>query len=408
MHKSLRFLHTADLHLDSPFKGMSNVPDRIFRQIKESTFHAFDKVIECAIKEKVDFVLIVGDLFDDSSRSLKAQLKLVKSLEKLNQHNIQAFICFGNHDYLGGDFFNLDFPDNVHVFMEEGVTHFPFYKEGEHVANIYGFSYEERAVTKPKVKEYELTSDPVYHIGMLHGSLATNIDHDVYAPFRLSDFDRSRMDYWALGHIHKRESLLTSPPVIYPGNIQGRHIKETGDKGVYIITLESNGCEFSFKPTHHIRFEQVEIDARECQQLDELEQLITIKKNEIREQYGQSIIRLHVDVEEAKLESITHDMMVELMDIVNEREEEEKRWVWIEEVKLNKRSSWNIDELKKGKHFTGELLRVIEATNNPSIYVKDITDHRDIRKFLDPFTQEEMEEIVKNAQQILMEELMRR
>ncbi|WP_102027948.1 metallophosphoesterase family protein [Salirhabdus sp. Marseille-P4669] len=407
MKESIRFIHAADLHLDSPFKGLTNIPKHIFNQIVNSTFSAFQNVIEHAINQKVDFVVFVGDLFDEDARSLKAQLKLKQGLDKLKENGIAVYISYGNHDHVGGDFFEIEYPKNVFVFDAEKVKAYPFYKDGKHVADIYGFSYGQRAVTANKVMEYEVKQDQIYTIGMLHGSLATNQEHDVYAPFRLTDLQDSKIDYWALGHIHKREELMSQPVAVYPGNIQGRHIKETGSKGCYLVELQEDGNELTFLPTQQIRFEVVEIDATTCGTIDELEELLRLEKEDWRNKFGLAVVRVHVNMDESKLPTFSIETAREIQEVLNEMEEEELTWVWLEQLKVHVKTIWNKEEVRKGKHFTGELLRTIDGMEDLTPLFVEVTEHRTVRKMLEPFRLEELEEIRENATNLLMEELMK-
>lgn len=409
MRNSLRFIHTADLHLDSPFKGLSSLPETIFQDVKNSTFQAFSKIIDAAIRHQVDFMLIAGDLFDAESRSLKAQMKLKKEMERLHKHNIQAFIVHGNHDPVQGDYFTVEWPDNVHVFPDETVRKIPFIKDGKHhLADIYGFSYENRTIHDSKVAEYRINqTKDIFHIGILHGSLSSNEDHDVYAPFRLSDFDDKKMDYWALGHIHKREVLRQDPPVVYPGNIQGRHMKETGEKGGYLVELTDRKADLSFIPVQSIRFEIVHLDAKGCESVDGLEQMIEREKERWRQSYGKCIIRLHARLDAEKIGVLTEKDVDELLEFVNEGEDDERNWIWLERIEPDVKVSWNREELKQGKHFTGELIRQMDQVEDPAVFLEELTEHRAIKKFMDPFTDEELQDILKDAEQLLLEDLLK-
>src|SRR5699024_8283616 len=125
-----------------------------------------------------------------------------------------------------------------YIFPDEQVTSFPYIKNDQTIANIYGFSYVKRDVKENKAKQFTIKhNEAIYHIAMLHGSLHGDQDHDPYAPFRLEDLQREPFDYWALGHIHKRAIIQEKPPIVYPGNIQGRHRKESGAKGCYYIEM---------------------------------------------------------------------------------------------------------------------------------------------------------------------------
>lgn len=114
----IKFIHAADLHLDSPMVGLKDLPDFIFERLKESTFRSFMKLIDVAISEKVDFVIIAGDLYDASDRSIKAQNILREQMLRLHKAGIRAFIVHGNHDHLGGEWIKLTMPENVFMFGE--------------------------------------------------------------------------------------------------------------------------------------------------------------------------------------------------------------------------------------------------------------------------------------------------
>jgi len=165
MTDTITFIHAADLHLDSPFKGFSDVPEQVFQSMRESTFGAFDKLINTAIEKQVDFIVIVGDLFDENKQSLKAHLHLRDGFIRLQKYSIEVFISYGNHDYIAGNTYPIHYPDNVHIFLHDEVQALPFEKNGHHLANVYGFSYVNRDVKENKAIQYKLIDRSVpYHI----------------------------------------------------------------------------------------------------------------------------------------------------------------------------------------------------------------------------------------------------
>ncbi|WP_176222412.1 metallophosphoesterase family protein [Paenibacillus barengoltzii] len=248
--KAFRFLHAADLHLDTPFSGMSGVPDRLRELLRESTFTAFERMIRLAIEEAVDFVVISGDIYDASDSSLRAQLRLREGWDKLGEHGIPVYLIRGNHDPLSGRRLRLALPDHVTEFgpKVESVTAVRR-SDGEPVAVLTGASYPTPAVHENLAIQYQREpGSDLYHIGLLHGNVDGQEGHDAYAPCSLRDLQASGYDYWALGHIHKRQILCDSPWVVYPGNIQGRSLKETGPKGCYLVEVAENGeAELSFR-----------------------------------------------------------------------------------------------------------------------------------------------------------------
>ncbi|WP_244943922.1 metallophosphoesterase family protein [Siminovitchia fortis] len=269
--EEIRFIHTADLHLDSPFLGLSQLPEKLFSRLQESTFSAFERVVDTAIEKDVDFVLLAGDLFDGEDRSIKAQARLRKQLQRLAENNIFAFITYGNHDHMGGDWVRLDMPENVHVFSEKPEP-FLFTAKNGVTVHVYGFSYPKRHVLTRKIDEYEKVPGADLHIAMLHGSEEGQSGaHQPYAPFTTRELLRKGMDYWALGHIHKRKILHPDPYIVYPGNTQGRHRKEEGEKGCYLVTMTKEGqTELEFIETADVRWETLCIDLKETTGMTEL------------------------------------------------------------------------------------------------------------------------------------------
>ncbi|MCJ8005894.1 exonuclease SbcCD subunit D [Lederbergia wuyishanensis] len=267
----IRFIHTADLHLDSPFIGLKHLPKELFNLIQESTFNAFEKVIDAAIDDGVDFIVIVGDLFDGEDRSIKAQARLRKQMERLKEKGINAFVLHGNHDHLQGNWATLNMPENVFVFGKDIEMMSFISKRGDKV-HLYGFSYGERHIVDRKVLEYQKLGSADFHIGLLHGHCEGGTSlHQPYAPFTIQELLKKDMDYWALGHIHTRQVLHENPFLVYPGNIQGRHKNEQGTKGCYHVSLSKSGLgNLSFIETAAILWETVNIYCDENITLTEL------------------------------------------------------------------------------------------------------------------------------------------
>ncbi|SHG67110.1 metallophosphoesterase family protein [Ornithinibacillus halophilus] len=398
MEKQISFIHAADLHLDSPFKGLANLPEHIFQQVKDSTFTALNNLVDCAIEKQVDFVLLVGDLFDNESQSLKAQVKLRTAFKKLAEHNINVYLSYGNHDYMKGNVHPITYPDNVFIFSSENVESFN-YKD---LAKIYGFSYEHRVVTNKKVDEYHIQSSSTpFHIAMLHGSYGDNAEHDTYAPFQLTDLTEKEFDYWALGHIHKREIIHSNPSIIYPGNIQGRNRKEVGEKGCYYVNMNEALTEKEFIPLHAIEFSQLSVDVSEATAIDQLENRLRSKLEELNSPTPQLIELTLTSSQEIILEWKINHLIDDVIEILNDFFTEQKNWRYIYKSNMN----FNQQRLtEEGEHFVAELTRHFQDAPIQE-YISELYQHRQARKFLDRLTAEEMEEIKKSAQELLIHEL---
>ncbi|GIO21625.1 exonuclease SbcCD subunit D [Oceanobacillus sp. J11TS1] len=394
MDNAVTFIHAADLHLDSLFKGLRHVPANIFKEIQESTFTALNHLIDAAIENQVDFILLAGDLYDHESQSLKAQIRLRRAFERLEEQNIAVFLSHGNHDFMKGDSFDVEYPDNVHIFPGETVTCIPFYKNGEKAAAIYGFSYENRAVYENKAVEYEpVEEDFPFHIAMLHGSVATNTEHDSYAPFQIKDLLKKQMDYWALGHIHKRQQLHTNPPIIYPGNTQGRHRKETGEKGCYLIKLDRHEINQIFLPLQAIRYEEVVLDIRSCLTPSQAEKRIM---SQLPRYSVPSLLYLKIRAKENDGFKPDEALMGELIELINESLAEGFPWQYIYHCQLNLEEESTLTE-------DAFLKSILEEADESFIQegLKEIYHHRTARKFLTALTDEQEQAIKEDAYQLL-------
>lgn len=392
----ISFIHCADLHLDSPMVGLKNLPISIHNKLKESTFTAFKKVIDTAISRKVDFMIIAGDIYDGEDRSIRAQIRFREEMLRLKENQIEVYLVHGNHDHLNGNWVQIDLPDNVHVFPSM-VTLKQFVKNNVSV-HLYGFSYETRHVKERKIEEYERREDANFHIGILHGNLEGATEHSAYAPFQVKDLLEKKMDYWALGHIHKREILETIPPIVYPGNIQGRHKKEKGAKGCFFVELTEGDARLEFIPTSEVIWEPLIIDASSVNTFDDLYRLCQKKIDEIRDGRYSYIISMeikHLRMEDSFLES-------DLLEILQQDEIDSDSFVWVTSIKIQENTDWLKENLLKESAFYEELFAVTKDYEAVDEAVASLYQHPKAHRFLEELTVEEKQELAKEAEDLLL------
>ncbi|RJF91463.1 DNA repair exonuclease [Sphingomonas cavernae] len=227
-------MHAADIHLDSPLHGLSRYEGLPIEEIRSATRSAFDNLIQCAIDEAVDFVVIAGDLFDGDWRDMGTGLYFARAMGRLDQAEIPAFVLAGNHDAASVISRTVPWPPNVKLFgSRRPETH----RLPNLEVVVHGQSFSTPAVTDNLVLAYPAADDHAFNIGMLHTALAGRPGHAAYAPCSLDDLRSKGYDYWALGHVHEFEIVSRDPYVVFPGNVQGRTIRETGAKGVVIVTV---------------------------------------------------------------------------------------------------------------------------------------------------------------------------
>ncbi|MGH8106102.1 MAG: metallophosphoesterase family protein, partial [Arenimonas sp.] len=231
----MKFIHSADIHLDSALTGLERYEGAPVDEIRGATRRAFDDLTELAIDEEVDFVLLAGDLYDGDWKDYNTGLYFVERMRRLREANIRVFMIAGNHDAASQITRHLRLPENVKMFaarMPERVV-----LDDLDVA-IHGQSFASRAVTEDISMAYPQGDPELFNIGLLHTCLGGRPGHEAYAPCTLDGLRSKGYQYWALGHVHQREEVCRKPWIVFPGNTQGRHIRETGPKGCTLVTVD--------------------------------------------------------------------------------------------------------------------------------------------------------------------------
>ena len=261
-----RFVHAADIHLDSPLRGLESYPDAPVEQIRGAARRAFDNLVNLAIEEEAAFVLLAGDLFDGDWKDYNTGLYFTHRMGRLREAGIRVFLVSGNHDAASPLTRALSLPDNVTLFSHKKPE--TRIIDPLNVA-IHGQSFAGRGVTEDLSRAYPQALPGLCNIGLLHTSLTGRAGHEPYAPCTLEGLVSKGYDYWALGHVHQREVLQTDPWVVFSGNIQGRHIREAGAKGCQLVTVEDGQItEVDFRELDVLRFAFCRVDLASCERLE--------------------------------------------------------------------------------------------------------------------------------------------
>ncbi len=370
-----RFIHAADLHLDSPFAGLSGVPEAVRQLLRGSTFAALDSLIELAIREKADFVLIAGDVYDSADRSLRAQLRFQYAMKRLAENGISAFVVHGNHDPLDGREAKLGWPSGVHMFKPGEVERVPVVVAGRgHVADIQGISYPTAAVRDNYAQRFGGGAGGVYQIGLLHANVDGSPEHADYAPCSLKELAAAGLDYWALGHVHTRRVLSEKPWVVYPGNIQGRSVREQSAKGCYVVEVDGSGAaELRFQALDAVRWLAREVSIADCSTEQELKEALEQAMEEARtEAEGRPAVlrlvltgrgRLHGKLQGGYARDLAEELRraeLERWELLEEETGagEGMPLVWLEKLSVRTGVAADREALLQSEGFLGELLRL--------------------------------------------------
>lgn len=268
----MKFIHTADIHLDSPLSGLTAYKDAPAELLRTVTRDAFTRLIDVAIEEAVDFMVIAGDLYDGTWKDYNTGHFFCREMGRLNKASIPVYLLYGNHDADSEMTKKLTLPANVYIFDSRKAN--SFHIDALKVA-LHGRSYKEAATLDNLASGYPAPVSGWLNIGVLHTALGGYAAHANYAPCTLAELTAKGYQYWALGHVHEHAILQTDPWVVFPGNLQGRHIRETGARGAMLVTANEVGIQTVERLlVDALRWHRVEVDVSPAATLTEVTRLV--------------------------------------------------------------------------------------------------------------------------------------
>ena len=359
---SFRFIHTADIHLDSPLRGLSRQEGDAAERIRTAPRDAFDTLIGRAIQEKIDFVIIAGDLYDGDWRDFRTGLFFVGQMGRLAAEDIPVFLLRGNHDAASQITRRLRLPDNVRMFSSRQPETFSL---EEHGVTLHGQSFAQRDVTDNLVPAYPRPVQGTFNIGVLHTGLGGMGGHANYAPCTLRDLVNKGYEYWALGHVHQGEVLHERPHVVFPGNLQGRHIREAGPKSAYLVTVDDGEvAELSAIHADVVRWALLHVPVDGCTQLNEVVDRVrvAIEKSVARDSDGR-LLACRIELTgrgeiHSKLPAAREYLLAEARSAALGLGEEA---AWIERVVIATQPVVDPATLRGREDALGELQRLLEG-----------------------------------------------
>lgn len=384
---SFTFVHAADLHLDSPFRGIRDEAPEVAGRLRSATFDAYAGLIDLCIDRDADFLLIAGDVYDGADRSLAAQLRFHDGLVRLAEHGIRAFVVHGNHDPLEGWSSALTWPEQTTIFGGDDVQTVVVDSGGTPLAAVSGISYPTQRENRNLATLFQAERSDVFQIALLHCNCGGQTDHEPYAPCSPDDLIHAGFDYWALGHVHTMTLLNRRPHIVYPGNIQGRSIRETGPRGCYLITVgDDKDVKEEFCPLDAVRWFAKEVRIEELDTADQLEGALADAVDRVRDeaQGRPSICRLTLVGRGPLYGELNREGAVqELLERLREQGLEDEPFLWVERLKLRCAPAIDLEQRCQENDLLGELLRI----------ANDLRGHEDLVKALSPAVAELHEHI---------------
>ena len=359
----MRFLHAADCHIDSPLRGLEKYEGAPVERVRSATRAAFHNLVKFALDRSVDFVILAGDLFDGPWPDMQTGIWANRQFRLLQDADIDVFLLRGNHDAASLVEQHIEWPPNVQVFpTDEAKTLYPRKDLG---VALHGQGFAEREVRTDLASQYPQPIEGLFNIGVLHTSLTGTANHDTYAPTRPEILARHGYDYWALGHIHAAQIVSREPYIVFPGNTQGRHVRENGEKGVYLVCYENGQIEEpQFLATDTLRWFDLEVAAEPAASTSDLLNQISRELSACVEHSAGRFcaIRLSVRGSTAAHQDLVSPegrarLIAQIRDAANALGDE----VWIEKIRLQTSPPVDLDQLAKEPGLVGELLRVLSA-----------------------------------------------
>ncbi len=258
----MKFIHAADIHLDSPLTGLSAYQDAPVEQLRTATRDAFARLITQAIERAVDFMVIAGDLYDGNWKDHNTGIYFCREMGRLQKAGIPVYLLFGNHDAESEMTRTLQWPDNVFVFDARKPTSFFLDELG---VVLHGQSFREAATIDNLAAGYPPPVPGKFNIGVLHTALEGNAAHAHYAPCSKDELHAKGYQYWALGHVHEYQVWEGASTIVFPGNLQGRHIRETGPRGAVLVQVQADSSlHLERLLVDVLRWHHLELDCSLC------------------------------------------------------------------------------------------------------------------------------------------------
>lgn len=362
------------MHLDSPLRGLERYEGAPVEEIRGATRQAFDNMVELAIEEEVSFVLIAGDLYDGDWKDYNTGLYFVDRMRKLELAGIDVFIVAGNHDAASQITKQLRLPDNVTLFSTNKPQ--TIVLDQLRVA-VHGQGFAKREVTDDLSLAYPQASSNLFNIGILHTCLDGKPGHEPYAPCSLDGLRSKGYDYWALGHVHNREVISQDPWIVFPGNIQGRHVRETGPKGCTLVTvLDGEVEEVEHRDLDVMRWARCSVDVEDIQTTEEIYALVESSLQQLLDDADSRPVASRLVLKGGSpIHSILHS--------------ERERWtqeyrslasglggagMWLEKVVLETSQAVDVEELLERDDALGGLLRAIDSLETDSTNLEALAE----------------------------------
>jgi DNA repair protein SbcD/Mre11 len=366
---SFCFVHAADLHLDTPFKGIGKTAAPVAAALREASLEAFDDLVSLCLERRAAFLVVAGDVYDGAERGIRAQLRFRDGLARLSDAGIATFVVHGNHDPIESGWPAVGtWPSGVTVFGAESVEAVPVVRDGQQIAVVHGISYGRREVRENLALRFSRGAGPGLQIGALHCNVGGAAEgHEDYSPCSLDDLHRVGLDYWALGHIHTTLVLSGRPHgdepwVVYPGNLQARSPKpsERGAKGAVVVEVrDSRVASVEFVACDRVRYTGLDLDVSSLTSVEAVRDLLVDEAQSELDRAGGRCLVLRARLtgrSEAHASLQRPRTIDQLLESVRDDRELRRPWCWWDRIEDASAPLIDVSELRGGSDFAADLI----------------------------------------------------
>jgi len=264
----VKLVHAADLHVDSPLRGLDRYDGAPVSALRHATRRALENLVTLTLDEGASVLLLAGDLFDGEWRDFGTGLHFASQLARLREAGARVVLVRGNHDASSVVTAHLRLGEHVTELSTAAPETCVFEDLG---LAIHGQGYRSRAVRDDLAAACPAPLRDLLNVGLLHTSIDGRPGHEPYAPARRETLLEKGYAYWALGHVHAREVVSTDPWVVFSGNLQGRHAREVGPKGATLITVEDGKIRaVEARALDAVRWAHVAVSATDARVVDDV------------------------------------------------------------------------------------------------------------------------------------------
>jgi DNA repair exonuclease SbcCD nuclease subunit len=383
------FVHAADLHLDTPFRGVQQVSGEVAAALREASLDAFDAVVDLTLDRGAAFLLVAGDIYDGAVRGLRAQIRFREGLTRLAEAGVPTFVVHGNHDPVVTGWSAVGrWPDEVTIFPSDHALVVDVVRDGRRLATVQGISYATAETTENLSRYFSRPSGDGLHVGLLHCNVQDAAEgYANYSPCTVDDLRNTGLDYLALGHIHQRSVLQgrsgERPWIVYSGNTQARSPRrsEQEPKGSYVVHVEdSTVTDLEFVACDKIRYVEVRADITDVTDLGELaDRLEDRAAKAIAAADGRSIVArarlvgrgaVHGDL-------LREDIVEQLLHALRERAPKHP-FCWWDQIRDETSPTLDLDEIRQRGDFTADLLAIADETVSDSAVAKLLLEQLEV------------------------------